>query len=124
MQMNRDERFVFNKLLTGGFRIGVSQKMMVNALAKTVKANPSVIAHRISGKWDPSTTAFEELLNEHASAADASKPYRSTLLMRLMKNLHRSAIQKTGRLNGNGMAFAGKSSNAITNSLYGAAVKN
>ncbi|HNP22315.1 MAG TPA: ATP-dependent DNA ligase [Panacibacter sp.] len=75
MQMNRDERFVFNKLLTGGFRIGVSQKMMVNALAKTVKANPSVIAHRISGKWDPSTTAFEELLNEHASAADASKPY-------------------------------------------------
>ena len=37
MQMNKDERFVFNKLLTGNFRIGVSQKMMVNALAKTVQ---------------------------------------------------------------------------------------
>lgn len=75
MQMNRDERFVFNKLLTGGFRIGVSQKMMVNALAKTVEANPSVIAHRISGKWDPSTTVFEELLSEQVTGIDASKPY-------------------------------------------------
>ncbi|MDQ6814826.1 MAG: ATP-dependent DNA ligase, partial [Bacteroidota bacterium] len=33
-QMNQNERFVFNKLITGAFRIGVSQKMMVNALAK------------------------------------------------------------------------------------------
>src|SRR5688572_1737498 len=52
------ERFVFNKLLSGAFRIGVSQKLMVNALAKTVKLEPSVIAHRISGNWDPSTITF------------------------------------------------------------------
>jgi len=56
MQMTKEERFVFNKLLTGGFRIGISQKMMVNALAKRVKADPSVIANRISGKWEPSKT--------------------------------------------------------------------
>src|SRR5205809_3681590 len=60
--MNKDERFVFNKLLTGNFRIGVSQKLMVNALAKTVDLEPSVIAHRISGNWDPVSTSFEELL--------------------------------------------------------------
>ena len=30
--MTQNERFVFNKLITGSFRIGVSQKMMVNAL--------------------------------------------------------------------------------------------
>jgi DNA ligase-1 len=34
--MNKEERFVFNKLLTGNFRIRVSQKTIVNALAKTV----------------------------------------------------------------------------------------
>ena len=33
-QMSPDERFVFNKLITGSFRIGVSQKMIVNALTK------------------------------------------------------------------------------------------
>src|SRR5580765_7900023 len=43
--MTRNERFVFNKLITGGFRIGVSQKMMVNALAKTVDLESSFIAH-------------------------------------------------------------------------------
>jgi len=56
-------------------RIGVSQKMMVNALAKTVKLDASVIAHRISGNWDPSTTTFKDLLSEHAVTIDYSKPY-------------------------------------------------
>jgi DNA ligase 1 len=74
-QMNRDERFVFNKLITGSFRIGVSQKTIVNALAKIVDLSSSVIAHRISGNWDPVTTSFNDLLSESASLSDFSKPY-------------------------------------------------
>lgn len=73
--MNKNERFVFNKLITGGFRIGVSQKTMVNALGKTVALNPSVIAHRISGNWDPLTISFSELLSESGTNIDHSKPY-------------------------------------------------
>jgi DNA ligase 1 len=73
--MNRDERFVFNKLITGSFRIGVSQKTIVNSLAKTIDLSSSVIAHRISGNWDPSTTSFNDLLSESASITDFSKPY-------------------------------------------------
>ena len=69
------ERFVFNKLLSGAFRIGVSQKLMVNALAKTVKLEPSVIAHRISGNWDPTLVTFEDLLSETSITTDFSKPY-------------------------------------------------
>jgi DNA ligase-1 len=69
------ERFVFNKLLSGAFRIGVSQKLMVNALAKTVKLEPSVIAHRISGNWDPASISFDDLLSESAVTTDFSKPY-------------------------------------------------
>ncbi|HYJ64946.1 MAG TPA: ATP-dependent DNA ligase, partial [Parafilimonas sp.] len=84
--MNKDERFVFNKLLTGNFRIGVSQKQMVNALAKTVKFEPSVIAHRISGNWDPMITLFDDLLSEHASATDYSKPYPFYLAYALEEN--------------------------------------
>ncbi len=74
-KMDRDERFVFNKLITGSFRIGVSQKTIVNALAKVVDHTPSVIAHRISGNWDPVTTSFNDLLSESASVSDFSKPY-------------------------------------------------
>jgi DNA ligase 1 len=75
MALTTDERFVFNKLITGGFRIGVSQKMMVNALAKSVTPDANVIAHRISGNWTPLTTTFQELLSEEEGKPDASKPY-------------------------------------------------
>ena len=73
MNMDRDERFVFNKLITGSFRIGVSQKTMVNALSKTVSLEANTIAHRISGNWDPSTTIFHDLLS--ADTIDHSRPY-------------------------------------------------
>lgn len=73
--MDRDELFVFNKLITGGFRIGVSQKMMVNALAKSIQLNPSLIAHRISGNWDPTIITFESLLSNDVDQVDDSKPY-------------------------------------------------
>src|SRR6478735_1332278 len=73
--MTQSERFVFNKLITGSFRIGVSQKMMVNALSRTVSLPSSVIAHRISGNWNPMSTTIEDLLSENALNADHSKPY-------------------------------------------------
>jgi len=75
-EMDYSQRFVFNKFITGAFRIGVSQQMMVNSLARVVQLPASVIAHRISGNWDPSTTSFDDLLGEsHATAIDHSKPY-------------------------------------------------
>lgn len=74
-ELSSKERFVFNKLLSSTFRVGVSQSMMVNALAKTVNLEPSVIAHRISGNWDPSSTPFDELLSESSTIIDHSKPY-------------------------------------------------
>lgn len=75
LQLSSIERFVFNKLLSSTFRVGVSQSMMVNALAKGMNLEASVIAHRLSGNWDPSTTTFDELFSEAASLSDHSKPY-------------------------------------------------
>lgn len=85
-RMSQQERFVFNKLITGNFRIGVSQKLMVNALSKFVALDPAVIAHRISGNWDPATTSFDELLSESSTASDASKPYPFYLAYALEDN--------------------------------------
>jgi DNA ligase 1 len=87
-ELNSRERFVFNKLLSGTFRVGVSQKLMVNALAKTVQLEPSVIAHRISGNWDPATTSFEQLLSEQSTQIDHSKPYPFYLAYALEGPLH------------------------------------
>lgn len=74
-KMDQGEQFVFNKLIMGSFRIGVSQKTIVNALSKLTTLEPSVIAHRISGNWDPSTITFAELLNEDSQIIDHSRPY-------------------------------------------------
>ncbi|WP_276481854.1 ATP-dependent DNA ligase [Paraflavitalea pollutisoli] len=74
-ELTSKERFVFNKLLSSTFRVGVSQSMMVNALARILQLESSVIAHRISGNWDPSTTSFDALVSGEGGSVDHSKPY-------------------------------------------------
>lgn len=73
--MSTKQIFVFNKLITGSFRIGVSQKTIVNAIAANIELSSSEIAHRISGKWDPTTIGYEELLSTDSMGTDHSKPY-------------------------------------------------
>ena len=81
------ERFVFNKLLSGTFRIGVSQQLMVNALAKLTNEPAAHISHRLIGKWDPVITTFDDLLQSGGNA-DASKPYPFYLAYPLEGNPH------------------------------------
>ncbi len=73
--LNKDERFLFNKLITGGFRIGVSQKMITKAIAKVLNEDENKIAHRLMGDWSPLTTTYEELLENADWQSDISKPY-------------------------------------------------
>lgn len=74
-ELGTAERFVFNKLMSATFRIGVSQGVVVNALAKVYNVDAQVITHRIIGNWDPFTTSFEELLTGGHVDTDVSKPY-------------------------------------------------
>jgi len=68
--------FVFNKLLTGGFRIGVSKQLVLQALANTYQMDLSLVTHRLSGQWDPTKTTIEKILLEQSeNKEDASKPY-------------------------------------------------
>lgn len=73
--LSQDERFLFNKLITGGFRVGVSQKLVAKALAAYTGKEASTIAHRLMGNWDPATVEFEELMFSDDPADDLSKPY-------------------------------------------------
>lgn len=73
--MDNTERFIFNKLITGGFRVGVSQKLMVRALARYTEQEENVLAHRLMGDWTPDTTTFEDLILSEDPRDDLSKPY-------------------------------------------------
>lgn len=74
-QLQPGERFVFNKLITGGFRIGVSQGTIVNAIAKAFSMEGAVVSHMISGNWNPRETTLPQLLHNHHSNPDDSRPY-------------------------------------------------
>jgi DNA ligase-1 len=86
-QLSESERFVFNKLITGSFRVGVSQQLMVKALARHANVKENIIAHRLMGNWSPDINDFKELLLED-SGTDLSKPYPFYLAYALEDNVN------------------------------------
>ena len=84
--MDQPERFVFNKLITGEFRIGVSQKLLVKALALYSSQDENLLMHRLSGGWTPEETGFEELIYGSNQSDDLSKPYPFFLAYALDKD--------------------------------------
>lgn len=69
------ERFVFTKLITGGFRIGVSQKLMTRALSQATAIDEDLLAYKMMGNWDPSSISFTKLILEENESDYLSKPY-------------------------------------------------
>jgi DNA ligase-1 len=69
------ERFLWNKLITGGFRVGVSRQLVVRALSKASGVDEGTIAHRLSGHWEPRGDSFTALVARETGDADISKPY-------------------------------------------------
>ena len=51
--MDERQRFAWNKLITGEFRVGVSQSLVVRALAEVSGHSTEAIAHRLMGDWQP-----------------------------------------------------------------------
>jgi DNA ligase-1 len=74
-QLDGVERFVFNKLITGGFRVGVSTLLVVRALAEVSGVDAKVISHRLAGDWQPSATNYGALVSPDLGGVNRSQPY-------------------------------------------------
>ena len=74
-RLDGTERFLFNKLITGGFRVGVSQKLMTRALAAASGKDEAELAHRLMGDWTPLTTSYHALIEADDPASARSRPY-------------------------------------------------
>lgn len=75
LSLNYYERFVFTKLITGSFRIGVSQKLMTKALSKAENVDEDTLAYKLMGNWNPNTISFQELILDEQSSDYLSKPF-------------------------------------------------
>jgi DNA ligase-1 len=72
-QLPATERFLYNKLLTGGFRMGVAQGLLTRALAQATGVEEATLAHRLMGDWDPSRITFPALIA--GDAGGDARPY-------------------------------------------------
>lgn len=70
-----DQRLLFNKLLTGALRVGVSQRLVQQALAEMSGIDIARIAQRMLGAWTPSPRFVRELLTVEELPGDRQQPY-------------------------------------------------
>ena len=73
--LDRLERFILLKILTGEFRVGVSQTLVVRALAHASDLETPIVAARLMGDWTPGAEWFERLLSQENTDDDRSRPY-------------------------------------------------
>jgi DNA ligase-1 len=75
-QLSMDEMLPFHKLLTGGFRMGVSKGNLCKALARVGKVEPAVIAQRLSGNWTCDDLTMEDILDPPDEGKDGmNRPF-------------------------------------------------
>ena len=74
-ELDGAQAYVWNKLITGGFRVGVSQKLVVRALSRAGGVDEAAVAHRLMGAWEPTGEFFARLLGADTRDTDVSRPY-------------------------------------------------
>jgi DNA ligase-1 len=74
-ELDRAQRLMLFKLLTGELRLGVSQTLVVRALAQAADLPVTTMAARLMGEWRPSAIWFEGLMAPGVTADDLSRPY-------------------------------------------------
>ncbi|HEY0180757.1 MAG TPA: ATP-dependent DNA ligase [Dokdonella sp.] len=70
-----DPRLLFNKLLTGALRVGVSQRLVQQALAEMSGVDIARIAQRMLGAWTPTPAFMRDLLASGELPGDRQQPY-------------------------------------------------
>ncbi|WP_413293773.1 ATP-dependent DNA ligase [Bdellovibrio sp. HCB185ZH] len=74
-KLTTQEVYILNKLITGAFRVGVSDKLVIRALSEVYDVPTDQIAHRLTGNLETGEEAFEKIVTQEVTAATYSQPY-------------------------------------------------
>jgi DNA ligase-1 len=74
-QMNQEQRLVFNLLLTGRFRVSLSERTLIKALSRSSGIAETVLTYRLTQPWKPTVEDFHRLLAPDTDDARSSQPY-------------------------------------------------
>jgi DNA ligase 1 len=71
------QRFLLNKLITGGFRVGVSKLLVIRALSEVTGIDKKLLSQRLMGytdaKTQPTEARFLQLIDPSAAAANSQQ---------------------------------------------------
>jgi DNA ligase-1 len=73
--MTHEERFLWNKCITGGFRVGVSRGLVARALSRLTGLPKATIAHRMMALDTPDAEGFQHLLSPRTEDTEPGQPY-------------------------------------------------
>ncbi len=82
-EMDDRQRLVWNKMITGDLRVGISRQTIVRALGELAGLEAPVISHRLMSAWEPTGEFFRWLLSPDRGEADVSRPYPLQLAFEL-----------------------------------------
>lgn len=74
-ELDTRQRFVYHKLITGAFRVGVSQQLVIRALSLVSQVDATIVAHRLMGTWQPTPDFYRALTAQETTEEDSSRPY-------------------------------------------------
>lgn len=74
-RLNRQQAFVFNKMLTGNLRVGAARGLVIRGLSEALALDTQVVTHRLMGEWQPSAAFFEALRAPEGQGDEARRPY-------------------------------------------------
>ncbi len=84
-EVGQAERIVFNKLLTGTLKTGVSRPQVVQALSLSLGVDVTIIAHRLESNWTPQSTTWQKLFLENDIVDEIAKPFPFSVTQNLSK---------------------------------------
>lgn len=93
-ELDRWQRFTLLKMLTGELRLGVSQTLVVRAVAHAASLPATTIAARLMGDWAPSAGWFERLVAPQVTDDDRSRPFPFCLASPLEGSVGPQALQQ------------------------------
>lgn len=82
-ELDADQRLVWNKLMIGSFRVGVSRTLVIRALATVAGVTPAVMAHRLMGGWQPTEADYRRLIEPEQAEIETTRPYPFCLAYQL-----------------------------------------
>ncbi|MDR3611284.1 MAG: hypothetical protein P4L27_12020, partial [Ignavibacteriaceae bacterium] len=77
-KMDSMERYIWNKLLTGTFRVDITSELVIKAFSSFCGLETAVISHRLSVNWEPSSDFYEMLISSDVDDSIACSPFSDT----------------------------------------------